>query len=177
MLRALDRQFAELEAQRLAVETVLDNLTPRQATYRIGDSSWTIPQVVDHVVRVERAVLAGARKPGVNRARWKRDLRKRILMWSVFTLGVRISVPRRVQHVAPDRDVTLDDARRSWIDVRTAWREFLETILPDQLGQLAIRHPLAGPFGYGEVLGFLNGHLRHHTRQIHRIRRSPGFPG
>ena len=169
MIEPLATRFERLEQARTATESQLAKLAPAQVAFRLHDAAWTVAEVLDHVVRVERQVLEGARKPGVQRTVWRPRRLRRLLTWLVFGLGVRIRVPERVRHVTPERGADLDAARARWGEVRSEWREFLSTVSPGQLGQLAIKHPLAGPFTYRDVLKFLEWHLRHHRRQIGRI--------
>lgn len=172
MIEPLATRFDGLERAREATETQLSALTPAQAAFRVHDAAWTVAEVLDHVVRVERLVLEGARKPGVQRTVWRRRRVRRMLTSLVFGLGVRIKVPERVKHVTPERGADLERVRARWGDVRAEWRQFLSTVTPDQLDMLAIKHPLAGPFTYRDVLKFLEWHLRHHRRQIGRITRA-----
>lgn len=172
MIEPLATQFDGLESARQATEAQLAALTPAQAAFREDDAAWTVAEVLDHVVRVERQVLEGARKPNVQRTVWRRRRIRRLLTWLVFGFGVRIKVPERVRHVTPERGADLAGARARWGDVRAEWRQFLSTVTPDQLDLLAIKHPLAGPFTYRDVLKFLEWHLRHHRRQIGRITRA-----
>jgi hypothetical protein len=172
VIEPLATRFQQLERNREAAEAQLAALTPAQKTFRIRGDGWTIPEVVDHVIRVEQSVLDGARKPGVQRTRWRPKRLKRLLVWTAFRLGVRIRVPQRVRHVTPERGVDLEEVSARWSGLREEWREFLSTVTPDQLGQLAIKHPIAGPFSYRDVLKFLEWHLRHHRRQIGRILRA-----
>lgn len=177
MIEPLAARFQQLERDREAAEAQLAGLTPAQRTFRVREDAWTIPEVVDHVVRVERSVLEGARKPGVQRTEWRPKRLKRLLVWAAFRLGVRIRVPQRVRHVTPERGVDLEEVRARWSVLREEWREFLSTVTPDQLGQLAVKHPIAGPFSYRDVLKFLEWHLRHHRRQIGRISRASAAAG
>lgn len=169
MIEPLATRFARLERARESAQVQLATLTPAEKTFRIREDGWTIPEVVDHVIRVEQSVLDGARKPGVQRTVWRPRRLRRLLVWAAFRLGVRIRVPQRVRHVTPERGVDLEEVRARWSALREEWREFLSTVTPDQLGQLAIKHPIAGPFSYRDVLKFLEWHLRHHRRQIGRI--------
>lgn len=172
MIEPLATRFDTLERAREATDAQLSALTPAQTAFRLHDTAWTVAEVLDHVVRVERQVLEGARKPNVQRTAWRRRRFRRLLTWLVFGLGVRIKVPERVRHVTPERGADLERVRARWDEVRAEWRQFLSTVTPAQLDLLAIKHPLAGPFTYRDVLKFLEWHLRHHRRQIGRITRA-----
>lgn len=176
MIAPLQRRFDRLENARAEVEAALAALSPAQLAFRPGEDAWSIGEVLDHVVRVERSVLEGARKPGVSRARWRSKPLRRAITWLTFTLGIRIRVPQRVGHVTPERAARADEALTRWTVVRQEYRGFLASLSAEQLGELAIKHPIAGPFSYRNFLAFLEWHLRHHRRQIARIRRTRGFP-
>jgi uncharacterized damage-inducible protein DinB len=176
VIEPLASRFQRLERARAATETHIALLTPAQIAFRVHEKAWTVPEVLDHIVRVERAILEGARKPGVQRVAWRPRRLRRLLTWVVFGLGVRIRVPERVRHVTPDRGADLNEVRARWSALREEWRVFLSSLTSDQLDQLAIRHPLAGPFSYRDVLKFLEWHLRHHRRQIDRISRAAALP-
>ncbi|CAN5141830.1 hypothetical protein BH23GEM2_BH23GEM2_05970 [soil metagenome] len=172
MIEPLATRFHRLEQARAAAEAQLAALTPSQTAFRVRNDAWTVAEVVDHVVRVERSVLEGVRKPGVRRSGWRPKPLRRLLTWATFRMGVRIKVPERVRYVTPERGADLDEVRARWNALREEWREFLATVTADQLGQLAIKHPIAGPFSYRDVLKFLEWHLQHHRRQIERIVRA-----
>lgn len=172
MIEPLRTRFRGLERAREEVEAQLSTFTPAQLAFRAHAGAWTVAEVLDHVVRVERTVLDGARKPGVQRTVWRPRRHRHLLTWVVFRLGVRIKVPERVSHVKPQMDADPNEVRARWRVLRAEWQEFLSTVTPDQLGQLAIKHPIAGPFSYRDVLKFLEWHLRHHRRQIGRISRA-----
>jgi uncharacterized damage-inducible protein DinB len=154
----------------------LRRLTREQSEYRNNAAAWTIAEVVDHIARVDGAILHAARKPGVKRTGWKPKRQVRLILWLIFRFGIRIKVPGPVQHVQPEPGARLDDSIRHWTEARLGWREFLGTLTPEQLNHMANRHPVAGPFAYREVLTFVERHQDHHSRQIERIRRAPGFP-
>ncbi len=176
MIAPLADRFGRLEQARGEVEAELRSLSPAQLSFRESEGSWSIGEVIDHIVRVESSVLEGASRKGVKRAGWKPRPVRRAIAWAVFRVGVRLKVPERVRHVVPQHGVSAADALRRWTEVRTAMRDFLESIPHDDLGLLAIKHPIAGPFNYRDFLAFLEWHLRHHRRQIGRIRTSPAFP-
>jgi hypothetical protein len=160
----------------MQVEAEFATLTAEQLGFRPREHAWSMAEVLDHIVRVERSVLEGARKPGVNRTRWRSKPHRRLLTWLVFSLGLKIRVPERVKHVAPEAGAAAADVLGRWAAVRDDMRTFLASLRADQMGQLAIKHPIAGPFAYRDFLAFLEWHLKHHRRQLRRVRAAAGFP-
>jgi uncharacterized damage-inducible protein DinB len=177
VIAVLARRFERLESARHEVESEFASLSREQLAFRPHAGSWTLVEVLDHIVLVERTVLGGARKPGVNRSQWRHKPLRRFLTWVVFGLGIRIRVPSRVKQVVPQTNPDPAEVLARWKEVRADMRSFLETLESAQLGDLAIKHPIAGPFAYRNFLAFLEWHLKHHRRQIGRLRGAPGFPG
>lgn len=172
LLSRLDR----MERRKRDIERLLDSMSPAQRDFRPSEDAWSVAQVVDHVIRVERAVLEGARKPGVNRA-MRINAAGQAKLFLVIGLGVRVRVPRKVGHVKADtKPIDVDDLRGRWTALRNEWREFVADFPGGRDGEMAVRHPIAGPLSYRQALWFLDGHLRHHMRQIKRIRAARGFP-
>jgi len=90
----------------------------------------------------------------------------------IFRLGLRVRMP--TQRVAPDPSPLLEDVATRW---EQAGEKVRKAILQRE-GSPApmMRHPVAGPLDPLQTAGFLLDHLRHHQRQLQRIRNSPGFP-
>lgn len=172
--RSLDTHFVALEQQRENLLSDLDKLSGPQRSFHPSADSWSIPEVADHLMRVERSVLDAAAKPGVRRSGRRRDVVGLSLLWGMLKLGVRVRVP--APYLQPRPNVAVDELRREWDQVRRDWAEFLETLTRSRMSEVAFRHPIAGPVFYKDVLKFLERHFLHHRKQILRIKSAPGYP-
>ena len=174
MLPELGRWFDELEEARRKFLHPVEALSLRQQEFRPSPDSWSLVQVVHHVMLVEREsvrFIQGGREPGARR------LKHAVLSAGVrlvLSTGLRVKVP--VDAIKPKEDLSLEEVASRWQEIRGDLRAYLERIPEEELERLVFRHPIAGPFNIVQTLGFLAGHLRHHARQLRRIRKAAEFP-
>ena len=131
--------------------------------------------VVEHLVRVEEGIVSRVKKREPRT--WRETLRARcalVLMSLTFRTGRRIKVP--VEAVAPVGGVTLADLEGRWVAAQAGMRRTVEGLEREDYARPLMRHPLLGLLTPTETLSFIGRHIQHHSRQITRIRRSPGFP-
>ena len=164
-----------LDAQKQALIAEVDALTADQLLFRPVPGSWSALDVVEHLVKVEEAIVSRIRKR--DRRTWREALRARgalALMSVYFALGRRFKVP--TQAILPLGGVTLSDLSSRWNGSQEALRRTLEGFTADDLARPLMRHPVLGLLTAAEALAFLRRHIAHHRRQIVRLRRSPGYP-
>ena len=110
---------------------------------------------------------------------WRRRLRRwyrRTIVFGVLTFGVKVRMPRKVQEMvgepAPESAAA---ALARWEAARASLRTYVATLGPADETRRLFYHPIAGWFDHREGLDFLRRHVRHHRRQIARIRKAGGF--
>jgi uncharacterized damage-inducible protein DinB len=160
------RQVVLVEANRLSAEELV---------HRPETGAWSVLDVVEHLVRVEEAILSRVRKRAPRT--WREAVRARLalgLISAAFAVGRRFRVP--VQTIVPLGGVTLMDLGGRWETVQAAMRRMLEDFGPADYNRPLMRHPILGLLTPVETLTFLVRHTAHHRRQIARIRRSAGYP-
>lgn len=181
MLPLLRSQLNALIARRSAFEAQARGLSGAQLRFRPAPGSWSISEVADHLLHVEREVVKASTKEGVERRGQRRTPRQwlaskafRAITW----LNIRIKVPAKVAGlVTPGSTPDLSAIWEEWRDVHERLELYLETIGPADLGDMAFRHPILGPTNVRGILPFFINHFDHHMRQVRRIRASAGFPG
>lgn len=176
MLPALQSRFDEIEQQRVLLLARLSSKDPASLSYHPGAGSWSMLQVVQHLVLVEQLVMTGMIKPA--RPMVKRRWWHRVGAWLVafvFRHGFRVPAPSKA--VVPLDDMPLDVSERSWVSLRVQLRAFLEEITPERSGQLGFRHFVSGPHDIAGTLDFIRSHFDHHLRQIGRIEASASRSG
>ncbi len=164
-----------IDHQRRALLAEVDELTPEQLVFRPAEGSWSVLEVVEHLVRVDEGIVSRVNK---RRPRtWGEAARARLslqLMSVYFLLGRRFKAP--VQTILPQGGVTLTDLGARWEAARHAMRNTLDGFGPTDFAHSMMRHPLLGLLTPVETLTFILRHIAHHRRQIARIRRSPAYP-
>lgn len=167
--------FDTLERQRVALLADIDGWPAAAVAYRSAPGTWTAVEVLDHLVRVERSILAAAVQ-GLA-APHRRGLRDRLggaLVDWVFRSDRRVRVPASAAaQVAPTAGADLASVRADWAAARRDLAAFLGTLptVPhDQQRGGVFRHPVAGWMGVPEVLRFFWVHAHHHGFQLARLR-------
>lgn len=180
MLPRLRAQFDALATRRANFETGTRALSEAQLRFRPAEGAWSIAEVAQHVLHVEREVTKAAMQPGVERRgrrRTPREWARRIAFLAIVKLSLRIRVPQKVaDRVTPAADPDMDALWPEWSELHENLARHLGIVREENLGDMAFKHPIIGPTSIRGMLPFLTQHFDHHTRQVDRIRRSPRFP-
>jgi uncharacterized damage-inducible protein DinB len=176
MLAANRTRFAALERRRQALLGELETLGDSALSFRPAPGTWSLLEVVHHLVLVERGILQPVQdEPAQPRRR--RNLRERVgcaAVWLVFKLGLRVKIPTK--RVRPQPGLSLSWLDREWSASRTSLEAYLDSTPASKPSETMFRHPIGGPMNVEQTLLFLTRHFDHHRRQISRIRRSGAFP-
>jgi hypothetical protein len=175
MLPELTDRFATLDRTRFAFLEVVRAASGEQRKFRPLPGAWSMQDVTEHLVLAEEKSLLGVQKgppPGtlVTPAAHVRMGMVRFVLAS--SLRVKVPVPT----VVPEGSATLAELEVRWEAARRGMAAAFEPIGASDLGAARFRHPIAGWVTAGEGLGFLAGHIRHHARQLRRVRQASGFP-
>lgn len=164
----------EQEKQRLIEDVV--SLNPNQRTYKPSVDAWSALEVLHHCAMVESKLFAQiARSEEILKRRYfKPHWLGRFIFFLVFRFGFKVRMP--VKGVAPNGALSLDAIRSYWEPAHAGWLAFLENQSPEDAGKKIFLHPIRGPMTTAVCFDFLIKHLRHHRKQIGRIKRSKGFP-
>lgn len=170
----LARRLDELDRLRSGCIARATALSPEALVFRPAPDQWCVAQVLHHLCRVEEVLLQAFHEPlppesGVPTPRERLG---RLIVKGIFAFGFRVRMP--TQRVAPDEAPSLPETVRRWEEAGRQVRETLAGVLDP--GKPVMRHPVAGPLDAEGAASFLVDHLRHHLRQLERIRSAPGFP-
>lgn len=175
MLPRLRRRLDRMERQRLALLEEVARLDGGQLGFRPSAESWSTLDVVEHLVRVEEAVVLRASQQPRSRSTGQaaRAALAMVLTRLLFRAGIRVKAP--VKSILPQGTATLPELCERWDRVRGQ----LEAVLADQtaadLRRPLMRHPRIGSLSPVQTLRFFECHVDHHRNQLERIRSSPGF--
>jgi hypothetical protein len=169
--RLLDR----IDRQRRALLAEVDELGPEQLVFRPREGDWSALDVVEHLVRVEEAIISRVKQRPPRT--WREAARARLsleLISVYFLVGRRFKAP--VPAILPQGGVTLADLSTRWAAAQEAMRRTIDGFGPAEFARPMMRHAILGLLTPMEALTFIRRHIAHHHRQIARIRRSPGYP-
>jgi hypothetical protein len=132
---------------------------------------WSAVQVAQHLMLAEEAFLAALATEAPLARRPIRDRLGALVVWAVFRMGLRVSIP--LSRLDPTPPLPFSRVEARWREVG----ERMDTVLRGRLGgdlrQPVVRHPVSGPLDLVELVEFLRSHIRHHRRQLRRLAGRP----
>jgi hypothetical protein len=130
--------------------------------------------LIDHLMRTERAVLATMRSNlFAGYMVTLRDRYRNAVILGIMALPVRLKIPRSVEYLLPAKTqpgVML--LRGQWTDDRNSLAEFLKSLSSADRKRGVFRHPFGGWTTPKGGIFFLHLHLRHHLYQFHRLQKT-----
>jgi len=175
MLPKLAGGFGALDAARERFLAELHRATERQRRYRPEPDAWSMLDVTEHLVLAEERSLLGVLKGPRAGARVTLATHARMaLVRLVLMAGIRVQV--RITGVHPEGTHSFEALESRWTTARHGLVTAYASLDARAAAGPRFRHPLTGWVSAGEGLSFLAIHIRHHTRQVRRIRAAGGFP-
>ncbi len=178
---ALDRSLAALARERRAVLAALDAMTPAQRAFQPGPDAWSPGGIVEHLVRVERAMLAGMERElaaGDGRKELGPPSQAKILAtFAAMRLPARYKVPGAAAGFVSPMGEAYEVLRAEWLALEERWVALDRTLPPALEAVALVRHPVAGPLKAADAAQFCALHAAHHRSQLDRTVRAAGFAG
>ena len=167
------RRLQALEERRRHLFERVEGLDPDFLNRRLGESRWSIIQVMCHLIRAEELSLSYIQKkvsrpdglPDVTVSGWLR------VLWLATALRSPVRVKAPAAADVPEREDPTE-TRRRWDEVRSQWRALVERFPLELERKGVFRHPYAGRMTLAQALAFTAEHVRHHEKQIEAIRRA-----
>lgn len=170
--------FEQLEKQRKELLSLYRRFNSEQQRFKPASDSWSMLQVLRHLVTAESQSLKLIKRkmsradelPGVNI-----QARIRAFMLKIaLALPLKFKAPKiaEVQGEAPDFEELLSE----WTHVRSDFYELLTETDEGNFTKTVYQHPRAGYLTLKQAIEFMEDHIRHHQKQIERIRGDKNFP-
>lgn len=174
MQARLRRNLAKLNEQTQHLFAELQHWSPERLRFRAELESWSVLDILDHLVLTERAVLAVMRQNlNAGNVINLRDRLRNLFVNGIMMLPTRLQVPTSVTFLLPSRTrVDLCGLRSEWDADRKALSTFLEGLSSADRRKGVFRHPVGGWTTPNGGLVFLRLHLHHHRYQFARIRKA-----
>lgn len=171
-------QLKELERLRLDVLDEYELFNEEQLTFQPEPGHWNLLQVLDHLVTTEkmsaiyikRQLTAKKYPPAPG---FKSKMRY-LLLKTALHLPFRYKAPAVVDSTG--RTPQYFDLKENWEIIRREIETIVETTDADLLELGVFSHPRAGLLNMEQALDFLARHLRHHKKQVERIKTHEKFP-
>jgi len=157
----------------------LIDLDTEQLAFKPNDDSWSVAQVVDHIVRSEEGIVSYLNK----KLQAPEDLKsnnfiaksKAKILHNRLRSSSKYKVPN-VSSINPEADPNLRDCKERWGIARKAFQDILKNQSDEILMKQVFRHPVAGRMNIIDAMIFMYEHIYHHLKQIGRIVTAEKFP-
>jgi len=167
-------EFDALEKTRLALFSKLDKVDAAKMNVQPNAKSWSVVQVMDHLIIAETNSLRYMKKKlSVNAEMKKADYKTKIRLFilkAALILPLKYKAPKIVADAKNDKNYA--ESKAAWSEVRNDMNDFLEKFPEALLDSELFKHPLAGKFTVVQAINFMRTHLEHHLKQVDRILKS-----
>ena len=171
MTPAIWRWFERLETQKQKVLTDVAGLSAAQLHFRPEPTAWSVPDVLDHLIKVEKALLEAVQDQLPNGTALKfKDRVGASFIIAVMHSPMRVKVPPSASMVMPAATKDLPAYAASWSEVREKTARLLGSLQAAQMRIGLFRHQVSGWMTITDTLRFLSAHLRHHHYQLSRLK-------
>jgi hypothetical protein len=163
-LQVIERKRAALLERVSAMDaTVLDG--------RVRPATWSIKEIVEHLVLAEEDVLVDIRALDRLEPRPRRWRNRMAYVVVMFVLKYDIPVKAPSSAMLPAGNLSLADLRDRWESNHRHLRGYVLGLDRAAQKRAVFRHPITGPITVRGALRMLDVHLERHARQIRRLER------
>lgn len=161
MDKELDQLFAEL-----------DHYSSEQLNRPPASESWSVTQVLNHLLLSEKYSLQYCEKklsfePSLPKAGLAAAARALFVKWYLF-FPFKVKAPALISTSALPKEDDLANIKTQYQTQRQLLRTFLEQLEENYLDREVYKHPFAGRLSFPGMFGFMTAHFRHHRKQIYR---------
>jgi hypothetical protein len=164
-------KFQELESKRMQLQTRLETKPKEELYFKINPESWSIIQVLHHVMMAEKLAVDYMSKKinGINtspKTNFKTSIRFFLLMIALKS-PLKFKAPKALP--PPPEKEELGNIINQWDVSRNAFHEFLKNFPTEYENKEIFKNLVAGKLNIHQALGWMNDHYSHHLQQIERI--------
>jgi hypothetical protein len=169
MLPNIQEKYESLRKKREVLLQQLGSLPSEELSFKAGPDKWSIVEVVEHLVIVEKDLL---KQLSVNVPTSTLDLKsktpqKHQTVIKVMERDIAVDVPD--ESMEPQGSLSLDELLNQWDDIRKKIQRALSEMKSENKDNLVYQHPFGGPLDIVEALQFVDVHFDNHIRHIDRI--------
>lgn len=167
----LVKHLKQLEKSKTELLLLLQNIDSAKLILQPNPNSWSVVQVISHLIRVEEGTIKYLRK----KLSYNPPLKKAGLMSTFKTWGLKKIIELPIKYKTSDsleeksNSTSYEDALSLWEENRTSMTLFLETLSEEQLSAEIYKNLMVGQISIYQQLDFLQTHFERHTKQIKKI--------
>lgn len=172
MRAAILDQLAVMDKELNQLFTELDHYSSEQLNRSPAPESWSVTQVLNHLLLSEKYSLQYCEKklsfePNLPKAGLAAAARALFVNWYLF-LPLKVKAPALISTSALPKEDDLANIRTQYQTQRQLLRAFLEQLEESYLDREVYKHPFAGRLSFPGMFSFMTAHFRHHRKQIYR---------
>ncbi len=166
MIVPVEKQFKGIEEQRKNLLDEIAKLNHTQQNFKPAPESWSILQVVNHLLYAETNVvkymlkkiqgIATVEKAGV-------QAKFRSLLLNTFLKSpLKFKAPKAAMPVQGEVYI-FENLRKQWNETRAEFAKILDQLNPADAEKLLFKHPISGKFNIYQTMSFMQEHIAHNT--------------
>ena len=170
MLPAIERRFRIIEGQRTALLAELQPLPPERLAAKLAPDTWSLNEVVEHLVIAEELSLKALERPRPPEAERGSALATRLkflILAAAFRLPIRLKVP--AERLRPTGKPDLPELTARWGEARCRLAGVLGAVTSEAAADRRWRHPILGWLTTAQWVDFVETHTRHHMGQVRKL--------
>ncbi|MGH1435258.1 MAG: DinB family protein [Lewinella sp.] len=172
MRAAILDQLAVMDKELDQLFTELDHYSSEQLNRSPAPESWSVTQVLNHLLLSEKYSLQYCEKklsfePNLPKAGLAAAARALFVNWYLF-LPLKVKAPALISTSALPKEDDLANIKTQYQTQRQLLRAFLEQLEESYLDREVYKHPFAGRLSFPGMFSFMTAHFRHHRKQIYR---------
>lgn len=172
--------LASVAEAREAFINEASGLSHTQANFRPNPDSWSIVEIVEHIVRAEQSGISGLWKA------WD-GLKRGEPVWEGYPVHKSLSADEIIAKTWQPKEIVPPIAAPQWGGSISFWLAMLkaqQVMLAElaaeledfPLETLIYPHPISGPMDAAQRFDFLRVHMLRHQNQIQSIKKDSNFP-
>lgn len=168
-------KWNELEAAKYAAMSILASSTPEQRSYKPSGESWSMIQVIQHILFSEGGTLGYMVKK--TSSGWEvldrvgdEQIANGTRLVDRLASGEKYKAPAVLPE--PDGEETYESLEKRWNALREQYALFLNQLPNEFNDRLIFKQPAAGMLTLEYTLDFLIEHVKHHLPQLETLKSS-----
>ena len=169
MLTRLQKKIWALDQKRRTLLDKLDELDVGKLEAKPLPDKWSIIEIVEHLVVVERDVFQNFPEPS-QLLELKRTFKTYLTYPMVlFILSHDIPVKVPSSKMLPQGNVSLAELRLQWDENHQSIKSYVDSFDHTTLRKTFFKHPVTGPINLEQTVNLGQVHLNTHIRQIRKL--------
>jgi len=164
--------FERFKKTKLDLFDDLDKLDPLLMNRKLNDKTWSVVQVMNHLIEAEMNSIKYINKKLSNNQKLSKSgigsfYRYLILRIAFVIPYAKFKVPPVLSE--PTNNNTYETAKNNWLEVLSNMNELIEKLDENQIKSEIFKHPVVGKMNMIQSLKFMQCHFDRHTIQINNI--------